>query len=174
MLPVPRGTASELLFVVWTAALALLPVGVHGQADQDMTTLDIAAFYTRDYRKRVGGTEAMLGFIDLRVAETNGTLRKGDALVRLQLVAAEEVDYDEVCARTTVYRFGNTSDGYMDEVHAVRRQVGADVMALFNRSAGGVAYNWSGRENAFFSWRRQRHILDQPVRARVGACDRFA
>ena len=31
MLPAPRGTASELLFVVWTAALALLPVGVHGR-----------------------------------------------------------------------------------------------------------------------------------------------
>ena len=92
----------------------------------------------------------MLGFIDLRVAETNGTLRKSGALVRIRLVAAQEVDYEILRSFDDLYRFGNTRDGYMDEVHAVRRQVGADVMALIAPLAGGVAYNWGGRENAFF------------------------
>ena len=150
MLPAPRGVAPELLFVVWTAALALLPVGVHGQAGQDVTTLDIAAFYTRDYRKRVGGTGAMLGFIDLRVAETNGVLRKSGALVRIRLVAAQEADYETGTGSDDLYRFWNTTDGYMDEVHAVRRQVGADVMALISDVRGGVAYILGGREGAFF------------------------
>ena len=150
MLPVPRGTASELLFVVWTAALALLPVGVHGQAEQDVTTVDIAVFYTPHSKRRFGGVEGVKAVIDLRIAETNGILRKGDALVRLQLVAAEEVVYDEVEPVQDGAWFRGTGDGHMDEVHAVRRQVAADVMALFNRSAG-LAYAQSGAENAFFS-----------------------
>ena len=47
----------------------------------------------------------------------------------------------------------------MDEVHAVRRQVGADVMALIAPLVRpGAAYNWGpARDNAFFM-AGQRHI----------------
>ena len=170
MLPAPRGVAPELLFVVWTAASALLPVGVHGQAEQDVTTVDIAVFYTPHSKRRFGGVEGVKAVIDLRIAETNGILRKGDALVRLQLVAAEEVVYDEVEPVQDGARFRGTGDGHMDEVHAVRRQVAADVMALFNRSAG-LAYAQSGAENAFFSGDGRPNGA---ICARVGARDRFA
>ena len=64
MLPAPRGTASELLFVVWTAALALLPCrrpwsGRSGRNDAGYCGVLHAGLQAKQVRRNRGRCKAV-------------------------------------------------------------------------------------------------------------------
>ena len=122
----------------------------HAQSDEDVTTVDTAVFYTPASGRKLGGKEGAQAAAELRIAEANRSLSESGALVRLRLVAAEEVAYEEVGSTLEeINRFRGTTDGYMDEVHAVRRQVAADLMVLFSQRGGARAFVTPGAANAF-------------------------
>ena len=81
----------------------------------------------------VGGGEAeMRTGIDFMVAWTNDAYQRSGATVRLNLVGAEEVDYpeDDIYSATHLAHLANRSDGFMDDIHARRDALAADLVSL--------------------------------------------
>ena len=99
------------------------------------TTLSLTySSYGRRRRGRSPAERLRRAGIDLAVAWTNDAYERSGAAVRLNLVGAEEVDYESAGSPyTDFYRLENTSDGFMDEVHERRDALGADLVSLFVR-----------------------------------------
>ena len=146
-----EGRLDELdTFVTWTCAptawrewLATIDfLGRPCGAATDVT-IDVAVVYTPAAREEAGGTAAIEAVIDLMVAETNQAYETSGVRHRLALVARSEVQYTEVGDFDDLDRLADPSDGYMDEVQAMRDRTGADLVHLvFKRQDhpfGGVA-----------------------------------
>ena len=103
-----------------------------GSPPDAMSSIDVAVFYTPAARRQAGGTAAIETEIDLMVAETNQAYRDSGVHQQISLVAREEVSYTEENGRGFVAldRLVNPTDGYMDEVHAIRDRSGADLVHL--------------------------------------------
>ena len=102
-----------------------------GRPPAAMPSIDVAVFHTPAARRVAGGTAQMEAMIDLMIAETNQAYLDSGVNQRLVLVAREEVKYEEETgAFVALARFSNPSDGYMDEVHAIRDRSGADLLHL--------------------------------------------
>ena len=93
-------------------------------------TIDVAVVYTPAARADAGGTAAIEAEIDLMVAETNQAYETSGVRHRLALVARSEVQYVETWLQDNLRRLADPSDGYMDEVHAMRDRTGADLVHL--------------------------------------------
>ena len=94
-------------------------------------TIDVAFVYTPAARERAGGTAAIEAVIDLMIAETNQAYAESGVLHRMALVARSEVPYTETgVTHIDINRLVDPSDGYMDEVHALRETSGADLVHL--------------------------------------------
>ena len=125
----------------WLATIDFTPSGLTcGSLASARSSIDIAVFYTPAARRIVGGTTEMEAVIDLMTAETNQAYVESGVNQRLVLVAREELPYDEESTRgSPLTRLSDPSDGYMDEVHAIRDQAGADIVHLL-ANAGNTAY----------------------------------
>ena len=102
----------------------------HGRPCETATdaTIDVAVVYTPAVRAVFGDIEAV---IDLMVHETNQALGASGVPHRIALVERSEVQYAESGdLRDDLRRLASPSDGYMDEVHALRDRVGADLVHL--------------------------------------------
>ena len=94
-------------------------------------TIDVAVVYTPAARAAAGGPAGIEAVIDLMIAETNQAFEASGVGHRVALVARTEVAYTESGeARVDLVRLGNPSDGHLDEVHALRDGVGADLVHL--------------------------------------------
>ena len=94
-------------------------------------TIDVAVVYTPAAREAAGGPAGIAAVVDLMVAETNQAFEASGVGHRIALVARSEVAYAESGeARVDLVRLGNPSDGHLDEVHALRDGVGADLVHL--------------------------------------------
>ena len=91
-------------------------------------TIDLAVVYTPAVRAASGNIEAV---IDLMVRETNQALQASGVQHRIALVERSEVQYTESGnSHDALRRLADPSDGYLDEVHALRDRVGADLVQL--------------------------------------------
>ena len=110
-------------------------------------TIDVAVVYTPAAREDAGGTAEIEAVIDLMAAETNEAYEASGVHHRLALVARSEVQYAEAGDFQDIHRLEDPSDGYMDEVHAMRDRTGADLVHLIFKHQGhpfgGVA-NFAG------------------------------
>ena len=106
-------------------------------------TIDVAVVYTPAAREEAGGAAAVEAVIDLMIAETNQAFEASAVRARVALVARSEVQYTEAGDFRDIDRLADPTDGYMDEVHAMRDRTGADLVHLvFKRQDhpfGGVA-----------------------------------
>ena len=94
-------------------------------------TIDVAVVYTPAAREALGGVAATEAQIDLMIAGTNQALAESNANVRVALAGRSEVNYTESGnGLLDLNRLGHPSDGHMDEVHALRDRVGADLVSL--------------------------------------------
>ena len=105
----------------------------------EQSVIDVAVFYTPAARDDEGGTTEIEDEIDSMVAGTNTAYRDSGVNQRINLVAVAEVAYTEVDGRPDLIRLRFRSDGHMDEVHAIRDRVGADIVMLILRSSIGWA-----------------------------------
>ena len=113
-------------------------------------TVDLAVVYTPAAREAVGGRAAIEAKIDLMVAETNAAYVASGVHHRLALVGRDEVQYVESGdLGTDLHRLGEPSDGHMDEVHAWRDRVGADLVHLVFDAASGPMGGIAFRPGAF-------------------------
>ena len=103
-------------------------------------TIDIAVVYTPAAREAAGGVAAIEAEIDLWITETNQAYAASGVDLRLALVDRSEVAYTETGSRD-VDRLSDPSDGHLDEVHALRDRVGADLVHLIvaESSVCGIA-----------------------------------
>ena len=116
--------------------------------EEDGSRIDVLIVYTPFARDDAGGRSEIETLIDLRVAETNQALENSGVIQRIHNVWTAEVDYTEIprsldSQRTnTIEHLIDPSDGYMDEVHAMRDRYAADLVHLVvdNRfNTGGEA-----------------------------------
>ena len=117
----------------WMATIEFLqPSGlVCGRSLGPMTpSIDVAVFYTPEARRLAGGIAEIEARIDLMVAETNQAYVDSGVNQRVVLVASEEVRYEDWNGFSALDRLRDRSDGYMDEIHAIRDRVGADLVHL--------------------------------------------
>ena len=100
-------------------------------------TIDIAVVYTPAAREAAGGAAGIEAEIDLWIAETNQAYAASGVDLRLVLVDRSEVAYTETGPQD-VHRLRDPSDGHLDEVHALRDRVGADLVHLIVAESPGV------------------------------------
>lgn len=108
----------------------------------DGSIIDVMVFYSINARNGAGGTAAIENTIDLAIDWTNTSYQNSQVIHRLNLVHKAEVTYsDSGSLSTDLSRLRGTSDGYMDEIHALRNTHRADLVALIVESPGcGIAY----------------------------------
>ena len=107
--------------------------------EDDGSEIDVLVPYTPEARRRAGGHRAILAEIDHRVAWTNEAYAMSDVVHRVRLVGAVEVEYDEQERFADMRALDDEDDGRMDDVHALRDSLAADVVVL-RTTSGGVAH----------------------------------
>ena len=111
-------------------------------------TIDIAVVYTPAAREAAGGTAGIEAEIDLWIAETNQAYAASGVYLRLALVERSEVAYTETGGQD-VDRLRDPSDGHLDEVHALRDRVGADLVHLIVAESPGRCGRAAGIGSVF-------------------------
>ena len=123
-------------------------------ATDDGSRFDVMVVYTPAARAAAGGTTAMQALINLAVAETNTAYSRSGIISRVRLVHQEEVSYTESGDFSTdLNRLTNPSDGFMDNVHALRNTYGADLVSLIieGTSLCGLGWLMTTESNSFQS-----------------------
>ena len=94
-------------------------------------TIDVAVVYTPAAREAAGGAAAIEAVIDLMVSETNQAYEASGVRHRVALADRSEVQYSETGdSSLDLGRLQDPADGHMDGVHALRDEVGADLVHL--------------------------------------------
>jgi hypothetical protein len=109
----------------------------------DGSLIDVLVVYTPEALAGAGSEGAMLALINLAVDESNAAYEASDIATRLRLVHVAQVNYSESGNFSTdLSRLRGTTDGNMDEVHALRNTHGADLVSLIvnNTQYCGIAY----------------------------------
>ena len=101
---------------------------------------DVMALYSPAARAAAGGTTAMRALVNLAVAETNTAYSRSGVIPRVRLVyTGEVVGYTEVGDFSTdLSRLRSPSDGFMDDIHALRNAFGADLVSLIIQGDGSL------------------------------------
>lgn len=126
--------------MVHPAADATLGVRASGRGVPEITVMIV---YTQQARTGAGGQAAIDAIIDEAIAQANKAYVDSGASAKLRLVYRGLVDYTESGdAITDIGRLQDPTDGFLDEVHAIRDCYGADVVSLFvnNFNACGIGY----------------------------------
>jgi hypothetical protein len=134
--------APELEPLVPEASMLVEPAADQVAADSG-ARFDLLVVYTAAARAGAGSTAAMRALINLGVTETNQAYANSGIIPRLRLVHMAEIAYAESGALgTDLPRLRGTADGFMDAVHALRNQYGADMVKLVvnNGDGCGIAY----------------------------------
>ena len=125
--------------------------------EDDGSSLDVLAVYTPGARDKEGGSAEIEALIDLNVASTNRAFTESGVLTRINLLLATETDYDEANAKDRIELAAHLripDDGHMDEVHAIRDEYAADIIALyaaFHDSGGGAQGGVNGGRRERYS-----------------------
>ncbi len=99
------------------------------------SSIDVLVAYTPQVKDASGGTNGTLALIDLAMSETNESYLNSGAGCVVRLVHTHEVSYTESGNNSTdLTRLWLPNDGFMDEVHDLRTQFGADAVSLLINS----------------------------------------
>ncbi len=116
----------------------------------NLIPITIMVLYSPQARSGAGGTAAIEARARESVAVANQDYLNSKINIRLNLVYVGEVSYNEdYNFATNLTRLTGKTDGYMDEVHALRDQYQADMVALLVNSMQYCGLGWLG---APYSW----------------------
>jgi len=107
--------------------------------NEDGTRLDIAIFYTTDIKNQFGGIAALLAALNQGVEIFNTALQNSQVNgLTANLVLAQELpNYGTNLSTDQAHSQFRFIDGVIDETHAIRESVGADVAILYGNFGGG-------------------------------------
>lgn len=109
----------------------------------DGSVIDVLVVYTAQARVGAGGTANIQALIDLAIADTNAAFLRSEVGVSLSLVHREEVVYTETGnSDIDGPRLLDPQDGFLDNVHVLREQHRADLVAFWvqNFEYGGRVF----------------------------------
>jgi len=119
-----------------------------GTSPDDGSQIDVMVVYTDDARAAAGGASSINSAINSAFSLTNQGYANSDINQRVKLVSTAEVYYDESIFYTpgpwdnVLDHLTGTSDGYIDNVHALRDTNSADLVVLVvedtNVSVNGI------------------------------------
>ncbi len=124
-------------------------------AADDGSLIDVLVAYTPAARAGAGGTAAMQALINLGIAETNQAYANSGVIQRVRLAGTAELAYTESGDMgDDLNRFRMTSDGHMDQVHALRDGTRADLVHLIVEGGGscGIGYVMDSVSSSFASF----------------------
>jgi peptidyl-Asp metalloendopeptidase len=117
--------------------------------------VDLLVVYTSSAKTQEGGQAAMEALIALGVDSANQAYSNSQIAMQLRLVYTAEVAYTESGAiDADLTRLRSTTDGIMDQVHQLRDQHNADLVALIVDNGGGfcgIAYVMANGPRAGFA-----------------------
>ena len=117
--------------------------------------VDLLVVYTSAAKAKEGGQAAMEALITLGVDSANQAYSNSQIAMQLRLVHTAEVAYSESGVMDTdLARLQSTTDGIMDQVHQLRDQHKADLVALIVDNGGnscGIAYVMTNGPRANFA-----------------------
>ncbi len=128
----PREHSEEYAPEQPAAMLSLSNLVIDDTVTQMSTPAEIKLLvvYTAAAKARVADINSL---IDLSISETNTGYQNSGVNASVSLVHKAQVNYTEASnSSTDLSRLAGTNDGYMDEVHGLRDQYGADVVVLVN------------------------------------------
>lgn len=106
--------------------------------------LDVLVVYTASAANQSGN---IISLIDLAETETNIGYTASGVNTSINIVHSAQVDYSETSNSVTdLNRLAGTNDGYMDEVHNLRDNYGADMVVLVSDVSG-----YCGRADAIYA-----------------------
>ncbi len=124
-------------------------------AAADDSIVDLLVVYTSTAKAKEGGQAAMEALITLGVDSANQAYSNSQIAMQLRLVHTAEVAYSEPGdMNADLTRLQNTTDGIMDQVHQLRDQHKADLVALIVDNGGNscdIAYVMSNGPRASFA-----------------------
>ncbi|MYE81764.1 MAG: leucine-rich repeat protein [Gammaproteobacteria bacterium] len=130
--------------VAWRDSATRAPVAA--ASDDDGSEVDLLVLFTQAALELEGSLRRMRASIDLAVAWANDAYEASGVNLRLSLVAAALVDYEESRARGSAgvtnqwfdlqYAIA-PNDGVLEEAHALRESYAADVVHLIVDQPGG-------------------------------------
>jgi hypothetical protein len=119
------------------------------------STVDLLVVYTSAAKAKEGGQAAMEALITLGVDSANQAYSNSQIAMQLRLVHMAEMTYTEPGnMNTDLTRLQNTTDGILDQVHQLRDQHKADLVALIVDNGGnscGIAYVMTNGPRASFA-----------------------
>ncbi|MBL8175542.1 MAG: S-layer homology domain-containing protein [Bryobacterales bacterium] len=136
----PEDTVLPAAAVVDSAMRNATPERLATGERDSAATIDVLVAYTAAAKTAAGGTASMVNKINLAIAEMNQSFVNSSVAITVQLAAAVEVAYTEAASISQdLDNLRGTTDGQLDEVHALRNQHGADLVSLLiQRSASGT------------------------------------
>jgi len=132
------------------APIEPLPAAIP-QAD-DGSVVDVMVAYTPRARAAAGSEATMVLDIDAAVSLTNQAYANSGINQRIRLVRTVELNYVETSMSTDLDRITRKTDGFMDEIHTLRDEAAADIVALIvdaNESYAGIAWILQGLQPSF-------------------------
>jgi len=131
---------------------------IAGQNPDVPAVVDLLVVYTpaaasTTFVSQRGGINSVIATM---MAFSNTCFSNSQTGITLQLAHSAQVDYTEPVpydTRATLYRLRDPSDGYMDDVHALRKQYNADLVQLLTieDDVGGIAFLGGGTTGSYSS-----------------------
>jgi hypothetical protein len=123
-------------------------------AQDDGSQFDVMILWTNKAENSAGGMASMNALVDLCITSTNQVYNNSNINSQLRLVHKSKVGYSESSDfGGHLSLLAGTSDGRMDQIHAIRDSVGADLVALLVRDGQycGIGYLMTTLSNGFAS-----------------------
>ncbi|MDR1887518.1 MAG: cadherin-like beta sandwich domain-containing protein [Prevotellaceae bacterium] len=125
-------------------------------------TIDVLVVYTKKAKNWAAGTGTVSDIDDLisqAMLKGNQAMDNSLTNITLNLAYKYETNYDEVNSAQDLHNLRNRNDGYMDEVHDLRKQYKADLVMLltevsFTGGLGFVLNNENGSPSYAFALSR--------------------
>ena len=114
-----------------------------GTSCDDGSVIDVLVVYTTGARSAAGGAAQIEALINTAIADANAAFARSGVDITLRLVHSQEVAYTETGVwQTDGPRLVDPHDGYLDEVHPIRDEYGADCVSLWvaNLNTGGIGF----------------------------------
>lgn len=125
-------------------------------AGDEATRFDLLVAYTNLARQEQGGTSGIQSLISSAVNGMNMAFANSQVTARVRLVGTVELEYDDrTPTQTTLSRLRTPSDGFLDQIHTHRNDLGADAVSLIvsnAQSSCGVGYMMTSPSANFASY----------------------